>query len=322
MSRHYHVRVDSAADYRRAARLLAKRAIGLVLGGGGARGFAHVGVVRALRELGVPVDVVGGTSAGALFAAFVALGLDTDAMLASGLNVASSLLDPTVPLVSLASGSAFARSLRESLGDKLIEDLWIPFHCVSTNMTRAEIKVHDRGSLFLAVLASNTAPGIYPPLPIDGELHVDGGILNNVPADVMGECVGDGQVIAVDVSPPVDFGLRPAYGVGLSGWRVLWNKLNPFAPPLGAPGIVTTLLRVSELSSIVHQRRSLPALAGLYLRPPTERFTIMDHKRGAEIADVAYAATLGRRSALVGCRWRNGRPCQERVAVDAYPDCN
>jgi NTE family protein/lysophospholipid hydrolase len=290
ITRHHHVRINNAADYQRTARLLSNCGVGLVLGGGGARGFAHVGVVRALRDVGVPVDAVGGTSVGALFAAFVALGLNPDEMLASGLRVASSLLDPTIPLVSIASGNSFAHSLRASLGERLIEDLWIPFYSVSANMTRAEIKVHNRGSLFLAVLASNTAPGVYPPLPIGDDLHLDGGILNNVPADVMCDLVGDGQVIAVDVSPPVDFGLRPAYGVGLSGWRVLWSKLNPFGTPLGAPGIVTTLLRVNELSSIAQRRQSLPALTDLYLRPPTDRFKIMDHRRGAEIAEAAYAA--------------------------------
>lgn len=293
LQRHHHVRAGNPEDFGRLARFLAGRALGLVLGGGGARGFAHAGVIRALREAGLPIDVVGGTSAGALFAAEWALGWDPDTMVQRTQTAFRGLFDPTLPLVSILSGGKGMRAIRDLVGERDIEDLWVPFFAVSANLTRAEVAIHSQGPLLLGVLASNGAPGIYPPLVQAGDLLVDGAVLNNVPVDVMVPFVGGGTIIAVDVSPPVDLAQTVDYGLnGLSGWRVLWSRLNPFASAIRLPTVMDIIMRTTELGSIAHNRKVMAGLSDLYLRPPTAQWALFDYQRGADIAAAAYPYAL------------------------------
>jgi NTE family protein len=288
VQRHFHVRASMPPDYQRVARLLTGNAVGLVLGGGGARGFAHLGVIRALRDAGIPIDAVGGTSAGALFGAQIALGWDNDTMQRKTAAVVRSLIDRTLPLVSLATGRRFARALQDAFGDCLIEDLWLPLFTISSNLTRAEVKVHDRGLLWFGVLASNNAPVVYPPLVSGGDLHVDGSLLNNVPVDVMSRQLQGGTVIAVDLTPPVDLESTPYYGLGLSGWKVLYRKLNPFGAPIQVPSMMNLLGRAATLGSVAHQRPLISELADLVLRPPIREFAVTDHHLGDQIAELGY----------------------------------
>ena len=149
--RHYHVRADEPGDLARLARVLTGNAVGLVLGGGGARGFAHIGVLRALRELGVPVDLVGGTSIGAIIGAQIATGLGASEIQEAGREQSTSLFDPTLPIVSLSSGRRLGARLLDTFGGLEIEDLPIPFFCVSTNLTEASEVIHRRGALTSAI---------------------------------------------------------------------------------------------------------------------------------------------------------------------------
>jgi NTE family protein len=288
VQQHFHVRQTRQADYERVARMLTGNAVGLVLGGGGARGFAHLGVIRALREAGIPLDAIGGTSVGALFGAQAALGWDDETMLRGTLAVTHSLMDRTLPLVALAAGRRFAHSLQEMFREIRIEDLWIPFYTISANLTRAEVKVHNSGPLWFGVLASNNAPVIYPPLIDEGDLYVDGGLLNNVPVDEMSRQLQGGTIIAVDLTPPVDLDGTPDYGVGLSGWNVLYRRLNPFLASIEAPGILSLVGRAAELGSIAFQRSIITELADLILRPPVREFAVTDHKLGERISQVGY----------------------------------
>ena len=196
--RHHHVR--GSADFERVVRLLTGRAVGLVLSGGGARGFAHLGVVRALREHGVPIDLVGGTSMGGILAAGVAKDWD-DAELVERFRRCfvdtNPLSDFTLPVVSLVSGRKVGMLLRRELGDLDIEDLPLPFFCVSSNLTTGRIAVHQRGPLWRWLRASVAIPGVLPPVFQGGEVFVDGGSMNNLPVDVM-RASGRGAVIGVD----------------------------------------------------------------------------------------------------------------------------
>ncbi|HEX5240993.1 MAG TPA: cyclic nucleotide-binding domain-containing protein, partial [Candidatus Limnocylindrales bacterium] len=217
-------------DLRSVGRILAGRGVTLVLGGGGARGYAHVGVVRAMEELGIPIDMVAGTSMGALVAAFVARRYSAnraeDAFVSLG-----RLLDVTLPLVSISSGARIERAISAAHGDRRIEDTWLPFFCISTNLTHARPVVHRHGSLRHALRASASLPGILPPVFEDGSLLIDGGLLDTLPVGVMRSLNGGGQVIAVDVSAPVDVAAGTAFADHLSGWRLLWQRLrHPRAP--------------------------------------------------------------------------------------------
>jgi NTE family protein len=196
---HHHV--TSKADVPRVARMLTGRGVGLVLSGGGARGFAHIGIVQALREANIPIDLVGGTSMGAILGAGVSLCWTieelTDRFRRSFVD-AKPLRDYTLPFVSLVSGRKVTRLLQRAFGDVTIEDLPLDFFCVSSNLSTGHSEVHRRGELWRWLRASVAIPGVLPPVVHKGELLVDGGTMNNLPVDAMRD-IGRGPVIGCDV---------------------------------------------------------------------------------------------------------------------------
>ena len=196
---HHHI--TGQFDIARVARMLTGRGVGLVLSGGGARGFAHIGIVKALREARVPIDLVGGTSMGAILGAGVARGWSVEELkerFHAAFVQAKPLRDYTLPFVSLVSGRKVSRLLRKDCGDMDIEDLPLTFFCVSSNLTTGHCMVHRRGLLWLWLRASVAIPGVLPPVVYKGEVLVDGGTMNNLPVDAMRE-LGRGPVIGVDV---------------------------------------------------------------------------------------------------------------------------
>ncbi|MGE3843047.1 MAG: cyclic nucleotide-binding and patatin-like phospholipase domain-containing protein [Vicinamibacterales bacterium] len=292
VQRHLHLRLDDAADFGRLARFLTGTAVGLALGGGFARGLAHLGVVKALGELGVPVDAIGGASMGAMVGAQVVLGWHAD-RIASEMTagLADSFDDMTIPFLSFKRGGKYSRLVRRFFDDVRIEDLWLPFFCVSANLNRAELKVHTAGPLADAVLASTRAPGIFPPVVLDGELHVDGGVINNVPVDVMRAFSGDGIVIGVDVSPPHELNLVADYGEDVSGWKAFWQRFNPKRHKrIYRPSLLLVLMRVIEFGGISY-RRQKAELADVYISPDVLMFKRNDFHASAHIAQAGYAAT-------------------------------
>jgi predicted acylesterase/phospholipase RssA/CRP-like cAMP-binding protein len=286
---YHHLRAGRSGDIARLARMITGTGCGLVLGAGGPRGFAHLGVIRALEEAGVPVDVVGGTSMGALVGALCALGLDDAARVRAFTHEIGRLVTLTLPLVSVSSGRRVDRLLAERVGTVPIEDLPRHFFCVSASLTRAEEVIHDRGPLSAAVRASLSLPGIFPPVFADGDLLVDGATLNNVPADVMRGRVGRGCVIAVDVSPEVEPLTFAPFGPGLSGWRVLGRRLNPFAAAHPVPGIGYILTRSPSLNQVRHRRAALDGdRVELLLRPPVEGLGALDFKGAGPLIEAGY----------------------------------
>lgn len=196
---HHHI--TGNADITRLARMLTGRGVGLVLSGGGARGFAHIGIVKALREAGIPIDLVGGTSMGGILGAGVAQCWSVEELkdrFHAAFVEAKPLRDYTLPFVSLVSGRKVSRLLRKDCGDIDIEDLPLTFFCVSSNLTTGHSMVHRRGLLWLWLRASVAIPGVLPPVVHKGEVLVDGGTMNNLPVDAMRE-LGRGPVIGVDV---------------------------------------------------------------------------------------------------------------------------
>jgi NTE family protein/lysophospholipid hydrolase len=286
---HHHLRWDREADFARLARFLTGNAVGTVLGGGGARGFAHLGVIRALREAGIPIDLIGGTSMGALIAAQPALGWDDSTMLE--MNRRSfvdkkpvTLRDYTLPVYALINCARLDRNLIAPYGDIRIEDLWTGFFCVSSNLTRAEAKVHREGPVWKAIRASLALPGVFEPVVEGTELLVDGGVLNNLPGDVM-RSLGGGWVIAVDVSLDRDLEMREA--ALPSPWKVLRNWFNPFGKPINLPNIVDLMMRTTLLAS-VQKTESVKKLVDLYIQPPVGRFGLMQFDSFDAIAEAGY----------------------------------
>jgi lysophospholipid hydrolase len=289
VTRHYHLRWDTDTDVTRLARALAGQAVGLVLSGGGARSYAHIGVIRALVEAGIPIDLVGGTSMGALIAAEYALGWDEQTMRQQSRALFTSPFDYTVPIVALAAGRWPAKKLQGVFGNTHIEDLWLPYFCISSNLTRAEMVVHRTGPVWQGIRASSSLPGLLPPVAHEGDWLVDGAVLNNLPVDVMHRWCEGGPVIAVDVSASMDMAASLADGETLSGWHVFWQKVNPFATKRQIPTILSLLYRAAELSSrYMHHNLLRQGLATLYLNPPVAGFELLDFAAGDTLAALGY----------------------------------
>ena len=296
-SAHHHLRRGRSADIERLARRITGRAVGLVLGGGGPRGFAHLGVLRALEERGVPVDMVGGTSVGAVIGSLYALGWDHDLLVkrcVRGFIETRNLFGYTLPLVSLATSGNITKLLSSDdyLADQQLEDLWVPFFCVSANLSTSKPVVHDEGLAWRAVRASLSLPCILPPVYDDGDLLVDGGLVNNLPADVMHERIEGGPIVAVDLEPESEFRAAAPFEPTLSGWKALAQRLRGRGHQ-PAPDIVSVLMRLRELANArVRQEVLASGVIALHLRPPVERTSLTNFSQGLDTMEIGYRDAL------------------------------
>jgi len=290
---HHHHRLDRPEDDARLARFLSGNAIGVVLGGGGARGFAHIGVLRALEEAGIPVDRIGGASMGASIAAQHACGGGWRELLAVNRRGWVEMRPHkvyTLPLISLLGMRKAEKMLEMMYGEVHIEDLWRSFYCVSTNLSRTEVVVHRRGSLHAAVRASMAIPGISPPVvAAGGDLLVDGGVLNNLPADVMRR-LGRGPIIAVDVSAAVDVRADPTFERTPTPWQLLAERWRRRAKARTFPNILRLIHRSAVLASDVYAKQARREVE-LYLDLPTEPFDMFDVDALDALAELGYTFT-------------------------------
>ena len=293
---HHHVRGD--ADIERVARLLTGRSIGLVLSGGGARGFAHIGVVRALREAGVQIDCVGGTSIGAIIGAGVAADWSNEEMFDNyyrAFVVGKPLSDYTLPFVVLVAGRRVARLLREAFGPRDITDLALPYYCITSNLTAGRAETHRAGPLWFWLRASCAIPGVLPPVFHRGEVFVDGAVMDNLPVDAM-HAQGVAEIIAVDIGADdvlhaevEEFALPP-------WWKLLWQR---WFHRHQRPGILSILLRSgmvnAEAASLERRART-----SLLLTPPLNDVELLDWKAYERAIDAGYSYAqklLGRANA-------------------------
>jgi NTE family protein len=251
VSDHHHIRVGRADDMDRLVRRLMGREYVLVLGGGGARGLAHLGTYRALVEAGVPIDAVAGVSAGSLFAAGIAMDRSPDEAEETSLELlvdAGSLVDLTIPAVALSSGRRITERIQHAFGaDTEMEDLWRPMFCVSADLTTLAPVVHRTGPLWRAIRATVGVPGVFPPL-VEGEaVLVDGGVIDNLPVQRARRLYPRATIIASDVGRRHEQ-LRhdlPDDGI-VPGWRSAWSQVMRRRR---TPGLVTLLYRLTALGS-------------------------------------------------------------------------
>ena len=295
LGRAHHVVPDDPAHLGRLARFLLDVPVGLVLSGGGIRGFGHAGVLRALREHGVPVDVICGTSAGALVGGQFAMGWTPGQIERRDARLFGvprrRLMDYTIPTTSIVGSVQLNRVLNLIFRDRRIEDLWIPFLCTITDLTAAELVVRDAGSLRDAVRASCSLPVLLPPVVgPDGHLLADGGVLNNLPVLPLVSRTALGSLILVNVTSPFYTADEPYdYSDSLPLGRVLRSRLNPLSAPLVAPSIGQVLLRVMEIGSKSLESGQI-ARADVYIRPQFDSSSYTDTTQLPAVIRAGYEA--------------------------------
>ena len=298
---HLHIRRGLPRDMARLARIQSRTAVGLVLAGGGARGFAHLGVYRALCERGVEIDCVGGTSIGAVMATYIASDRPLDVVMANARE--AFRINPTgdfnlMPMLSLFKGLRLRRTLAQAVQNLVgqdaeeasVEDLWKGFFCVATNYSTASEHRIAHGNLVQSLLASTSIPGALPPVIQQGELLCDGGTFNNFPVDAMRRMRGVGRVIGVDLNHRTAPLVAHAHMPGT--WALLRDRLRrPAARQYRLPSLPTYLMTVTILYSMSRQRAA-QALCDLYFHPPLTRVGMLQWNRLEPIIQRGHAHAL------------------------------
>lgn len=286
-ARLFHLRRDEPADIQRLARVVTGQSVGVVLSGGGARAYAHVGAIRALRERKVPIDFLCGVSMGGIIGAGVAMGWDDDELsqrIRAAFVDSSPLDDIAFPILAMTRGTKVSERLFEHFGGAEIADLWLPYFCLSANLTTGAYHMHKRGLVWKALRASVALPGVMPPATDGENVLVDGAVLKNYPADVM-RASQLGPIVGVDVSGErnitADDVARPE-----SAWRWIFSGQWRKGPP-----IVSLLMRAATVST----GRDLAAAreaTDVLIQPRTGAIEIRDWSAYDPAVAAGYKATI------------------------------
>jgi predicted acylesterase/phospholipase RssA/CRP-like cAMP-binding protein len=319
--KHHHIHSENPKDFHRLARVLTGRAVGLVLGGGGSRGFAHIGALRAIEEAGIPIETIGGTSQGALIGAQYAMGLTPHEMIEVNRALFRDFRpfkgDRTIPIHSFVTGKTSNRGLQNLFGKLHISDLKIPFFSIAANLSMATLIVDRHHPVWKAVRCSMSLPGLMPPVIEGGNLIVDGGVLNNLPVDVMRESC-DGNVIAVDVSPPVDMLVDSEDRDHLRFMDFARCRLSGRKT---IPNLIEIINRTAFLSSI-HHREEMARHADLLIHPQMAGYGLLDWHLLEKLVEIGYDTTRARLKEWTGsaqlstdASWREQLPAGVEAAT-------
>jgi NTE family protein len=297
---HFHLRRHHGEDMARLVRILTGRAVGLVFSGGGARGFAHLGVYKAMAEAGIPVDFVGGTSIGSVMGAYAAFGLPPEELIALARKAFAE--NPTsdinvVPLVSLIGG----RKLRQVIDGAIekavgfqpdIEDTWKTYFCVASNFSTASEFVARRGPLAKMVRASVSIPGALPPVMHEGEMLLDGGTFNNFPVDIMVRSqqdnggLGAAKVVGVDLVK--DKHRKQGFDEVPGTLALLRDRFRSHKDRrYKLPSPVATLLQFSILTSVAKGKDAREA-TDLFFNPDLGRVGMLEWRAFDRIVQIGY----------------------------------
>lgn len=289
----YSASTPFKGDFHRLARRLSGKTVGIVLGGGGARGIAHVGVIKALEEAGIPIDIVGGTSIGAFIGALYAQDADVVPMYGRAKKFSSRMasmwrfaLDLTYPSASYTTGHEFNRGIFKAFGDSQIEDFWLEFYCNTTNISKSRLEFHSSGYVWRYVRASMSLAGLIPPLCDEGSMLLDGGYVDNLTVARM-KALGADTIFAIDVGS-IDDTTPQVYGDSLSGFWALVNRWNPFSGLPNPPTLSEIQARLTYVSSVDALERAKNTPGCLYMRPPIDAFATLEFGRFDEIYQIGY----------------------------------
>ncbi len=287
--KHFHVGLAEPSDIARFLRHINGTAVGLVLSGGGSRGLAQAGAIKYLFEEKIPIDAFAGTSSGAINAALLSISRDYQDYQALQEEVVrkTNFKEYTIPLLSLLSSRSITTVLKSLLGDRPIEDLPRYFCCVAADLTSSS-EVHlDAGLLWKAVRASISIPGVYPPVHHGGMVLVDGGVMNNLPADLLKDYFeGQGRIVAIDIG-----NLSPGESSYNYPLELTWPKiiLAKVFHKLEMPSITDIFLRGMLVASSFKNKENVK-LCDIYIKPDLEGFALLDLSRRDELFERGYAA--------------------------------
>ena len=284
---HYHVREDNPGDLARMARLLSGHSVGVVFSGGGARGFAHLGVMKALRKSGIELDMVGGASMGSMVAAGVAVEWAEDEMLDHFRRAfvdTNPLSDYTLPLIAVVRGRKVSRLLQQHFGDTLIEECFLPYFCTSSNLTLGQTQLHRIGPVWRAIRASIAIPGVLPPVVQNGQVLIDGGVMNNLPVDIM-SAMRRGRVVGVDVARDHVLSANTEDLDESPLWRLARAQRN------GAPTIIGLLMSAGTINSQA-QIKVRRQHVDLLIEPKLGSMSMLDWKSWRSAIESGYRQTM------------------------------
>jgi NTE family protein len=295
---HHHIRVNQEKDWHRLLRFMRGKAVGVVFGGGGLRCWAHLGAIKAIEKAGIPIDMLGGTSAGAIVAGHYGLhesnkdsikGLQE---LSEATRKAVALTNLTWPAVSVFNSKDFTHKLYELFGGEHIEDLWVNCFCMTTNLSNFSQMIYRKGRLWKTIRSSASVPGIFPPVVIKGRLQTDGGILNNLPVDVMRKFIGpQGTVIAIELThlneDSTDYHFPPI----LTFWQTVLTKLHIIHRNYKFPHFIDTFLK-SLLAGASAKQYENSLSADLLISPDLSKFGILNVKQSqeAQLVKIGYVS--------------------------------
>jgi lysophospholipid hydrolase len=289
----YSAETPFKGDLHRLARRLCGKSVGLVLGGGGARGISQVGIIRALEEAGIPIDIVGGTSIGAFIGALYARDADVVPMYGRAKKFAGRMgsmwrfaLDLTYPSASYTTGHEFNRGIFKTFGNSQIEDFWLEFYCNTTNISKSRSEIHTSGYVWRYVRASMSLAGLIPPICDEGSMLLDGGYIDNLTVAHM-KSLGADTVFAIDVGS-LDDDTPQQFGDSLSGFWAAFNRWNPFSPYPNPPTLSEIQARLAYVSSVDALERAKTTPGCLYMRPPIDAYGTLDFAKFDEIYQVGY----------------------------------
>lgn len=286
-----HLNVHSIKDMERLLRFINGTSFGVVMNGGGARGMAHIGGLMSLEDLHMPIDFIAGCSMGAFISSQYAKGLSIPEIIETAREGLSKYKNEyALPLVSLMTGESIDDVCRVLGGDFMIEDLPYPFFCVSANLTQGTLEVFDKGPLWLALRSSISIPGIFPPIYNEvGDTIVDGGILNNMPVDVMRKVMGRGKILAINCSLQNKLRARFINETAFVYWKYVLNKFNPFRKIKDKHDSIFNTMLLSMHLSANQKEKLMGEQADYYIELDTKKFNLLEFYRLNEIIEWSYA---------------------------------
>ncbi|MFI4918704.1 MAG: patatin-like phospholipase family protein [Legionellales bacterium] len=301
LARHYNIRRNKESDMNSFIRLITGNGIGLVMSGGGARALAHIGLIRALEELHISVDYIAGTSMGALIGGCLALEMDHQTILdtlADLFHKFNKKIDYTLPISAIIKAKLLGQLMRNGYGEQtMIEELWKKFFCVSTDISANELYVHQDALLWKAIRSSIALPTIFPAThDRNNHIHVDGGILNNLPVDIMLEKINGGKIIASSLQIRHHIPTLKYEDDTTSGWylflkHILLPKIWRIEHKKNFIALTTVMHESMLLGSSKHQQE-MEKLADYNVVLDIDNFSLLNFKPIRKIAELGYQQAM------------------------------